>query len=144
VALREGGVRKRYRLEIEGRSYVVEVEHPLGSPAIVRVNGREFAVSWEERPEEAGVPVEKGTALEEAGALAGDTSVREVTAPMPGTVLDIRVRPGDEVAFQQELCTLEAMKMKNSIRSPRSGRIAAVHVSEGQSVAYGDVLFTFA
>jgi biotin carboxyl carrier protein len=63
---------------------------------------------------------------------------------MPGTILDIRVQPGDEVAFQQELCSLEAMKMKNSIRSPRAGRIAEVRVAEGQTVAYGDVLFTFA
>lgn len=136
---------QRYHLEVEGRTYVVEVEDPFASPAVVRVNGREFRVAW--RPAEEGAGEVAGSpslAGRPSGALAGDLSLRAVTAPMPGTVLDIRVRPGDEVAFQQELCSLEAMKMKNSIRSPRAGRIAEVRVAEGQTVAYGDVLFTFA
>ncbi len=62
---------------------------------------------------------------------------------MPGNILDIRVKPGDKVRFRQPLCSLEAMKMKNLIRSPRDGLIASVEVSEGQSVSHGDVLFTF-
>jgi biotin carboxyl carrier protein len=63
---------------------------------------------------------------------------------MPGNILGIAVKPGDEVGFRQQLCSLEAMKMKNAIRSPRDGVIASVEVSEGQAVAHGDVLFTFA
>jgi biotin carboxyl carrier protein len=138
-------VAQRYHLEVEGRTYLVEVEDPFASPAVVRVNGREFRVAW--RPAEEGASAGAGAssaAEKPAGGLAGDLSLRAVTAPMPGTILDIRVQPGDEVAFQQELCSLEAMKMKNSIRSPRAGRIAEVRVAEGQTVAYGDVLFTFA
>lgn len=136
---------QRYHLEVEGRTYVVEVEDPFASPAVVRVNGREFRVSWRPAEEGTGVaPAVPSAAGGPPGALAGDLSLRAVTAPMPGTILDIRVRPGDEVAFQQELCSLEAMKMKNSIRSPRAGRIDEVRVAEGQTVAYGDVLFTFA
>lgn len=136
---------QRFHLEVEGRTYVVEVEDPFASPAVVRVNGREFRVSW--RPAEEGAGAATGAPSSvgrPSGGLAGDLSLRAVTAPMPGTILDIRVRPGDEVAFQQELCSLEAMKMKNSIRSPRAGRIAEVRVTEGQTVAYGEVLFTFA
>jgi biotin carboxyl carrier protein len=63
---------------------------------------------------------------------------------MPGNVLDITVKPGDRVRFRQQLCSLEAMKMKNAIRSPRDGVIAIVNVTEGQAVSHGDVLFTFA
>ena len=62
---------------------------------------------------------------------------------MPGNILDIAVKPGDKVAARQQLCSLEAMKMKNAIRSPGEGVIASVEVAEGQSVAHGDVLFTF-
>jgi len=69
--------------------------------------------------------------------------VSAVKAPMPGNVLGIRVKPGDKVSFKQTLCSLEAMKMKNAIRSPRDGVIATVNVTEGQAVAHGDVLFTF-
>jgi len=62
---------------------------------------------------------------------------------MPGSVLDIAVKPGDRVRFRQQLCSLEAMKMKNAIRSPRDGVIASVEVTPGQTVAHGDALFTF-
>jgi len=62
---------------------------------------------------------------------------------MPGNIMDIRVGVGDRVSYKQELCNLEAMKMKNSIRSPRDGVIAAIKVREGQTVAYSDVLFVF-
>jgi biotin carboxyl carrier protein len=62
---------------------------------------------------------------------------------MPGNILDIAVKPGDRVAVRQQLCSLEAMKMKNAIRSPGEGVIASVEVAEGQAVAHGDVLFTF-
>ena len=62
---------------------------------------------------------------------------------MPGNILDIAVQAGDKVRFGQPLCALEAMKMKSAIRSPRDGVIAEVQVAEGQSVGYGDILFTF-
>ena len=48
------------------------------------------------------------------------------------------------VKFRQTLCSLEAMKMKNAVRSPRDGVIGSVEVYEGQTVSHGDVLFTFA
>jgi len=70
--------------------------------------------------------------------------VKLVKAPMPGNILDIGVKPGDKVEFRQTLCSLEAMKMKNAIRSPRDGVIGSVEVVEGQAVSHGDVLFTFA
>jgi biotin carboxyl carrier protein len=62
---------------------------------------------------------------------------------MPGNILGLAVRPGERVRVGQELCSLEAMKMRNAIRSSREGVIARVEVTEGQTVAYGDVLFTF-
>jgi biotin carboxyl carrier protein len=67
-----------------------------------------------------------------------------LTAPMPGVILDIAVKPGDKVAYGGMLCALEAMKMKNAIRANHELVIASVEVQEGQKVAYGDVLFRFA
>jgi biotin carboxyl carrier protein len=60
---------------------------------------------------------------------------------MPGNIVDIAVKVGDKVAQGDTLCNLEAMKMKSPIRSPGAGTIAQVLISEGQNVAYGDVLF---
>ena len=66
-----------------------------------------------------------------------------VIAPMPGDIIEVFVEPGQEVSKGDSLCVLDAMKMKNIIRSPRQGRIAAVVVSPGQSVDYGTELVTF-
>jgi biotin carboxyl carrier protein len=62
---------------------------------------------------------------------------------MPGTILSIAVGEGDRLQRGQEICVLEAMKMKNSIKSPREGTIAEVMVSAGATVAYGDPLVRF-
>jgi biotin carboxyl carrier protein len=63
---------------------------------------------------------------------------------MPGTILDIAVKVGDQVAQGDTLCNLEAMKMKSPIRSPGGGTIAQILISEGQNVGYGEILFTLA
>ena len=62
---------------------------------------------------------------------------------MPGQIVAVAVKPGDMVSPGQEICTLEAMKMKSAIRSPQAGLIAQVSVTSGQPVAHGDVLVTF-
>jgi biotin carboxyl carrier protein len=62
---------------------------------------------------------------------------------MPGKVLAVKVAPGDQVAYGQELLVLEAMKMAQSIRSARAGTIATVHVAANDSVRQGQALVTF-
>jgi biotin carboxyl carrier protein len=64
-------------------------------------------------------------------------------APLPGVVIAITAQPGQQIAAGQELCVLEAMKMLNTIRAPRSGRIAAVHVTVGQHVQHNDLLIEY-
>jgi acetyl-CoA/propionyl-CoA carboxylase biotin carboxyl carrier protein len=75
-------------------------------------------------------------------ALSITKGAEPVTAPMPGTILDIAVKAGDQVAQGDTLCNLEAMKMKSPIRAPSAGTIVQVLISEGQNVSYGDTLFT--
>ena len=65
-----------------------------------------------------------------------------VTAPMPGTILDIAVKVGDSVQPGDMLCNLEAMKMKSPIRSSSSGTVTQVLIREGQNVGFGDILLT--
>lgn len=64
----------------------------------------------------------------------------KITAPMPGTILDIVVKPGDEVKRGDILLILEAMKMENEIVSPQDGVIASVNTLKGESVNSGDLL----
>lgn len=64
-------------------------------------------------------------------------------APLPGTIVAIEVREGDKVKAGQELLTLEAMKMKNAIRSDRDGEIAKINVAVGDLVKHNEPLVTF-
>jgi biotin carboxyl carrier protein len=65
---------------------------------------------------------------------------QRITAPMPGKIVRVLVRPGDEVAARQGLVVVEAMKMENELRASRPGRVRDVSVSEGQSVEAGTTL----
>ena len=67
-------------------------------------------------------------------------TIKEVKAPMPGLVLDIHVKEGDELEEGQRILILEAMKMENSIAIPARGKVKKVHVEKGQSVDKNQVL----
>lgn len=73
------------------------------------------------------------------GADGGEGEQR-VLAPMPGKVVRVLVKAGDEVKARQGLVVVEAMKMESEIKSPKAGRVKEVPVSEGQSVEAGRVL----
>lgn len=75
-----------------------------------------------------------------AGAGAAGSGPQRVTSPMPGKVVRILVKPGDEVKARQGLAVVEAMKMENELRAARDGRVREVAVTEGQSVDAGTVL----
>ena len=74
------------------------------------------------------------------GAGAGSAGPRAVKAPMPGRVVRVLVSDGDEVAEQQGLVVIEAMKMQNELKSPKAGRVVRVAVAVDATVGAGDVL----
>ena len=75
-----------------------------------------------------------------AGAVAHAAGPQRVVAPMPGKVVRVLVKPGDDVTARQGLVVVEAMKMENELRAARDGRVRDVAVKEGQSVDAGAVL----
>jgi biotin carboxyl carrier protein len=79
-----------------------------------------------------------------ARRYAGQTTLRdgpqEVLAPMPGKVVRILVEPGQEVARDEGLLVIEAMKMQNELRAPRAGRVTELHVQEGAGIEAGSRL----
>ncbi|MFZ2447787.1 MAG: biotin/lipoyl-containing protein [Syntrophobacteraceae bacterium] len=77
-------------------------------------------------------------------SLPSDGVRADVTSPMPGVIQSVEVKAGDEIKRGQTLLILEAMKMKNLIKSPRDGKVESVKVQPGQCVSYGDVLVKFA
>ncbi|MBQ7266257.1 MAG: acetyl-CoA carboxylase biotin carboxyl carrier protein subunit [Firmicutes bacterium] len=129
---------KNYRITVNGNSYDVQVEELSGSvaPAVQTVNTDNGNVASTPAP----APVQ---ASAPAPAPAGEGSVK-VTSPMPGNILDIKVKTGDKVEANQCVIILEAMKMENEIVTPSAGVVASVNVAKGQTVASGDVLITVA
>lgn len=115
----------------------------------VRVNGEEFQVEVEEvrggskpaptpRPQVAApTPVAPAVALAPKVASNGDANV---TAPMPGTILAVKVNVGDQVKPGDPVVILEAMKLENHLTAFVSGTVKAVHTSAGASVNPGDLL----
>ena len=65
-----------------------------------------------------------------------------VVSPMPGSILDVRVKPGDAVAEGQVVVTLEAMKMEIEVKAESAGVVSAVNVKKGDMVESGSVLVT--
>lgn len=149
----------RIRLQINGKGYEVEIGEITPTPFEVVVNGTSYLVQVESSSAASSLeqmpPAATRSNLSIAQAAknratspsisppAGSTGGKEIRAPMPGVILDIRVKAGMEVKIGQVLCFLEAMKMKNAIRSPHDGRVAAVEVVDGQKVAYNDLLIRF-
>lgn len=133
---------KQVTVIVEGCKYVVEVEDLGERPIKATVNQRTYQVQLPTHVSPTDT-TEDGPAASTAAPGLQEIDCASITAPMPGDILEINVKPGDSVNPGDLVCVLEAMKMKNRIRSNRTGVIASVDVSAGQSVDYGAVLVTF-
>ena len=141
---------KKLVVKVNGNAYEVEVEDLSKNPIALTVNGKSYNVEIADAST-AGAkslnPVSSNPAAPAAApvAVASDPGGENVlSAPMPGKILDIAVKPGDKVSAGQPICALEAMKMKNIIRSPRPGTVTSVEVTDGQKVGFGAVIIRYA
>jgi len=151
------GESMKYNVKIGGKTYSVEIEDLNARPIVARVDGERVEVMPEmgSRPEvgkEAGEKKPIGESkpfspkLTSAAPPSPNPAIsgNAVLAPLPGTIVEIFVKPGDKVEAGQTLLVIEAMKMKNSIRSMWSGMIGEVLVGMGQTVAHKQALVKFA
>jgi len=120
--------RGAYSILLGGRSLEVTTEE-TSDGFLIRTNGREFQVeiidprSWRRR---------RGAGIELEGR-------QQLIAPMPGKIVRVLVAAGQQVSAGQGLLVIEAMKMQNEIRSPKSGTVEKL-AREGQTVNAGEVL----
>ena len=139
----------KIQVKIDEQVFEVEIEDVHARPVIAVVDGEHFEVWPEEAAAEAArsMPVVRGSAPVMAPVTAAPAvsagNALIVKSPLPGVIISIDVKAGDVVKHGQALCTLEAMKMKNAIRSTREGTIAEVHVANGDQVPHGQLLVSF-
>ncbi len=140
----------KYKLNVNNQSYEVEIENINARPVVVTVDGQRFEI-MPEASNQAQIKVEAGAQAKikpvtqsPAAAVNLPVGGNSLSAPLPGTIVELFVKPGDTVAAGQVMLVIEAMKMKNSIRSTRGGTIDKVLVSQGQSVAHKQALVEFA
>ena len=129
-----------YIVTVNGEKYEVEVERVGGSSSSLSRRPMERT----SRPREAvpasqPAPVAQATAPTPApvSAVAGS-----VVSPMPGTILEVKVKEGDAVSVGQVVVILEAMKMENPIVAPKDGIIQSINVAKGDTVETGNALVT--
>ena len=129
---------RKFKIAIDGKEYLVEMEEIGGvqQPVQAPVAAAPAApVAAPAAPAEQAAP-----AAAPVSAASGDA----MTSPMPGTILKVLVNIGDEVKENQPLMILEAMKMENEVVANHAGKVAGIHVNQGQVVNAGDALITIA
>ena len=144
---------KEYKIKINGNNYNVTIDEVEGNAAKVEVNGTPYTVEFEKplsKPKTISV-VSKPAAAPAAGpapatkpaaapAAAGGATVN---SPLPGVVLEVKVKDGDKVTKGQVIMVLEAMKMENAIEAPCDGTVT-IKAQKGDSVLEGAPLAVIA
>lgn len=150
----------KYQYKVQGVDYDVEIEEVEGNVAKVNVNGIRFDVELKQpinptstlkkvhveapkpvaRPSVAVAAPAAPVAAAPAAAPAGAGS--PVKAPLPGTIIELKVNVGDTVKQGDVVLVLEAMKMQNNIESEYDGTVTSISVKQGETVMEGAVLLT--
>ncbi|SHJ32563.1 biotin/lipoyl-containing protein [Lutispora thermophila] len=130
---------RRFNININGKDYIVKMEEigapqepvqiPVSQPVPQSSPKNIPVATLTPKPQEKSQSVKQGEGV-------------VVEAPMPGTILQVMVKVGDRVEIEQSLVILEAMKMENEIVAPKSGTIAAIHVTSGSAIDVGQPMIT--
>lgn len=127
----------KYIVSLNGKDYEVEVER--GQAVLLNVT-QAAAPAAAAAPTPAAAPAAAPAPTPAAAPANGEV----VAAPMPGVILNVVAKPGDQVKAGDTVLTLEAMKMENEISAPHDGVVSQILVAKGANVDTGAPLFTMA
>lgn len=147
----------KYEYTVNGVDYNVEIESIENNIAVVTVNGKTFEIEMKEAfkaprhiekpqapaaPKAAPAPAPKAApaAAPVAAPATASANGTKVTAPLPGTITEVKVAVGDVVKTGDTVVILEAMKMQNNIEAECDGTITAISVKQGDTVLEGSTL----
>jgi glutaconyl-CoA/methylmalonyl-CoA decarboxylase subunit gamma len=138
---------KKFKVKVEGKEYLVEVEELSGAgtaytpqvavPVADKLSASPGPAATTAIPAAKNpVPVKDSP----SPAPAADGGELVVKAPMPGSILEVKVKAGDQTGAGDVLIVLEAMKMENELTAPQAGTVKEVLVKKGDTVNSGDPL----
>jgi biotin carboxyl carrier protein len=122
----------KFRVTVNGKVFDVSVEETGSAKSEVTTLASQAAPTAVQ-PAVASAPVKE--------AVLG-SGEKPVEAPLSGSILELKVKPGDRVTFGQVLLTLEALKMENEIVAPQDGTVKDIFVQKGSMVSVGDILLS--
>jgi biotin carboxyl carrier protein len=138
----EGG---RYSVTLNGKTHLVDALSLEHGAVSMLIDSQSFSVEFDEQGDEVAVLVRNQVTrvdvaderkLRMRAAAGGFTAEGKqlISAPMPGKVVKVLVKVGDEVTEGQGLVVVEAMKMENELRSPKAGKVTELFAKEGATV----------
>ncbi|BDD09167.1 acetyl-CoA carboxylase biotin carboxyl carrier protein subunit [Fulvitalea axinellae] len=133
---------KQYKFKVNGNKYTVDILNAEDNIIDLEVNGTAYQVELEKEvkasktPKIVRSPIKKPVAPKVGTGGAG----QKINAPLPGTIVEVKVKEGDTVSVGDPLLVMEAMKMENIINADAAGTVKSIKVSVGDNVLQGDVL----
>ncbi len=137
---------RKYKFIIKGHDYEVDILNYENDVVELEVNGTLYAVEVKREVREKTKtprlvrPAVPKPSPEEAGIAKASSPSVKIRTPLPGTILKILARVGEEVKKGETVLIMEAMKMENEIKAEKAGKVAEIRVREGDNVLQDDVL----
>jgi len=143
---------KKFKFKINGNQYNAEVVSIEDNIAEIEINGTKYRVEVDKDMQPVKTPklvrsvsvpsTDSHPAVAKTASPDGPKGAGTIKSPLPGVVLDLFVKVGDNVKIGQRVLILEAMKMENNIEADKAGVVVSIGKNKGESVMEGDVLLT--
>ena len=141
---------RKFKFTINGNQYQAEIVSIDENLAEVEINGTVYSVEVDKSLQPTKTPklvrsvsvpsTDAHPSVAKTSSPSAPKGGGTIKSPLPGVIIDMHVKVGDQVKIGQKLLVLEAMKMENNIEADKEGRIATIHKQKGDSVMEGDVL----
>ena len=141
---------KKFKFTINGNIYETEVLNIEDNIAEIEVNGTFYKVEVDKTMKTTKTPklvrpvavpsTDSHPSVAKTSSPGGPKGAGSIKSPLPGVILEMFVREGDEVKMGKRLLMLEAMKMENNIEADKAGKVVSILKHKGDNVMEGDVL----
>lgn len=133
---------KSYKFKIRGNEYEVDVKSSEGNLFDIEVNGTSYQVELDREVSQSKTPtmIRQAVPTHKTIKKKGDGAITKIKCPLPGNIMSINVKEGQQVKKGDTLLMYEAMKMENAVLAEKDGTISSIKVQAGEAVLQDHVL----